>query len=403
MTSPQTEIVAPDQSRSLVRSSTPQSVLEVFASAAFKQQVAAALPRHIGVDSMMRIALTEVRMTPELQKCTVASFMAALLKAAQAGLRPGMFGEGWIIPRWNGRLGAMEAQFQPGYMGLAQLAYRSGEVSEVHAVAVYAADYFRYQLGSDPRIEHEPDMDAEHRDEDVRAFYAVVKLTNGGTLLKVMRRSEVDEVRDRFAPRNKAGKLVGPWVSDYEPMGCKTVLIQALKLAPKDSERLAAALQAENDAVFGDRVAAGAVDSGRSVAERVAERIGAAPVTVDVATGAVFEMAANEEPAGAAQMPQDGAAGSNESGSSSEPQAAKRRRQARRDQGVELAAREQSAGGAPATSGQLAAIEQLLQAVDLYEVEFVAILESYGASRVEDLTEKSAGYVIAALEERRTA
>ncbi len=187
---------------------------------------------------MMRIALTEVRMNPDLQKCTVPSFMGALLKAAQSGLRPGMFGEGWIIPRWNGRLGSMEAQFQPGYMGLAQLAYRSGEVAEVHAVAVYAADHFRYQLGSDPKIEHEPDMEAEHATADIVAFYAVVKLTNGGKLLKVMRRSEVDEVRDRFAPRTKAGKLVGPWTTDYEPMGCKTVLIQALKLAPKDSERL---------------------------------------------------------------------------------------------------------------------------------------------------------------------
>ena len=128
----------------------PQSVLAVFDNSSFKQQVAAALPRHIGVDSMMRIALTEVRMNPDLQKCTVPSFMGALLKAAQSGLRPGMFGEGWIIPRWNGRLGSMEAQFQPGYMGLAQLAYRSGEVAEVHAVAVYAADHFRYQLGSRP-------------------------------------------------------------------------------------------------------------------------------------------------------------------------------------------------------------------------------------------------------------
>ena len=112
----------------------PQSVLAVFDNSTFKQQVAAALPRHIGVDSMMRIALTEVRMNADLQKCTVPSFMGALLKAAQSGLRPGMFGEGWIIPRWNGRLGSMEAQFQPGYMGLAQLAYRSGEVAEVHAV-----------------------------------------------------------------------------------------------------------------------------------------------------------------------------------------------------------------------------------------------------------------------------
>lgn len=300
-----TDVATRDDNQAVSR--TPQSVLQVFDNSAFKQQIAAALPRHIGVDSMMRIALTEVRLNPDLQKCTVPSFMGALLKAAQAGLRPGMFGEGWIIPRWSSKLGSMEAQFQPGYMGLAQLAYRSGEVSEVHAVAVYAADHFRYQLGSDPKIEHVPDMEAEHSTADITAFYAVVKLVNGGTLLKVMRRAEVDEVRDRFAPKTKAGKIVGPWVSDYEPMGCKTVLIQALKLAPKDSERLVAALQADSDAVFGDRIAAGTVDSGRPVAQRVAERIG---VQVDGDTGEVIEGEATEYPASSTADSQTGDAAS---------------------------------------------------------------------------------------------
>lgn len=215
--------------------------------------------------------------------------MGALLKAAQAGLRPGMFGEGWIIPRWNSKLRAMEAQFQPGYMGLAQLAYRSGEVADILAEAVYPSDHFKYQLGSEPKIEHEPDMTAEHRDADIVAFYAVVKLTNGGRLLKVMRRADVDEVRDRFAPKTKDGRIVGPWTSDYEAMGRKTVLIQALKLAPKESERLQAALQAENDAIFGERVAAGVVEHS-SAADRVAERLG-----VDADTGEVIDGEAMEE------------------------------------------------------------------------------------------------------------
>jgi recombination protein RecT len=354
----------------------PLSVLAVFDNPSFKQQVAAALPRHIGVDSMMRIALTEVRMNPDLQKCTVPSFMGALLKAAQSGLRPGMFGEGWIIPRWNGRLGSMEAQFQPGYMGLAQLAYRSGEVAEVHAVAVYAADHFRYQLGSDPKIEHEPDMAAEHTTADIVAFYAVVKLTNGGKLLKVMRRSEVDEVRDRFAPRTKAGKLVGPWTTDYEPMGCKTVLIQALKLAPKDSERLVAALQADSDAIFGDRVAAGVVDARPGVSERVASRIGAqAPEEPPE----VIEAEADEEPPADDYEP--------DFGPDEEPPG--------------RGSAEVTPLRPPAASKQqLATITRLRKQTGIYEAEFAAILDSYGATDPAQLSEESAGYVIEALKER---
>jgi recombination protein RecT len=263
------------------RQARPQTVLEVFSSEGFRRQVAAALPRHISVDHMMRIAMTEVRQSVELQKCSPASFMGALLKAAQSGLRPGMFGEGWIIPRWNGKTKSVEAAFQPGYQGLVQLAYRSGEVSDVTTSAVFASDHFLYSLGSDPKIEHQPDLEGERTVEDIIAFYAVIRLTNGGKVMKVMRRAEVDEIRDRFGPRNKAGQTVGPWASDYQPMGEKTVLIQALKFVPKDPERsaqLQAALGAENDAIFGDRLAAQAMGQAArgTTAERVAERLGVA-------------------------------------------------------------------------------------------------------------------------------
>jgi len=254
----------------------PQNVLSVFGSASFREQVATALPAHIGVDSMMRIALTEVRKQPELEKCTVPSFMGALLTAAQLGLRPGYNGEGWLIPRWNKNLGSLEAQFQPGYRGLAQLAYRSGEVVDITAEPVYAADHFRYTLGSSPHIEHVPDMEAEHRDADIRAFYAVIRLKSGGHIMKVLRRADADEVRDRFGPHNRQGQTVGPWATDYAAMGCKTAVLRALKFAPLESERLNAAIRAEEDALFGDRVASAAVEQRPSVAERVAERIGAA-------------------------------------------------------------------------------------------------------------------------------
>ena len=138
---------------------------------------------------MMRIALTEVRMNPDLQKCTVPSFMGALLKAAQSGLRPGMFGEGWIIPRWNGSSARWRRSSSPATWASRSSPTEAARSPRCSPVAVYAADHFRYQLGSDPKIEHEPDMEAEHATADIVAFYAVVKLTNGGKLIKVMRRS----------------------------------------------------------------------------------------------------------------------------------------------------------------------------------------------------------------------
>jgi recombination protein RecT len=353
---------------------SPQTVLEVFTSESFKQQVALALPKSIDVDQMMRIVQTEVRMNADLQKCTPASFMGALLKAAQSGLRPGMFGEGWIIPRWSGKLHSMEAQFQPGYMGLAQLAYRSGEVAEIHAFPVFKADHFKYQLGSDPKIEHVPDMTADHHDEDIVAFYAVVKLVNGGTLMKVMRRADVDSIRDRFGPRNKGGKIVGPWASDYEQMGCKTVLIQALKLAPKDSERLAAALQAENDAVFGDRMAASIVEPGATAADRVAQRIGADEPAVDADTGEVYECEAEEV---------------------EEPVSRQVRRDAQAENVTPLRPE-------PATEKQLADIEQARKDSGMYDAAFASLIDEFGdyAAPCYGLSAETAGFVLEALAER---
>ena len=294
--------------------SRPQNVLDVFNSDGFKRQVAMALPRHIDADHMMRIAMTEVRQNADLQKCSPASFMGALLKAAQTGLRPGMFGEGWIVARWNGKLGSLEAQFQPGYQGLAQLAYRSGEVADIVAEPVYKTDHFKYQLGSEPKIEHVPDFEAEHSDGEIVAFYAVVKLTNGGTLMKVMPKRDVDAVRDKYGPHNKSGKLVGPWVESYPAMGAKTVLIQCLKLAPKESERsdaLKIALKAENDALFSDRLASGVVQG--SAADRVAARLGVEPDT-----GEIIEADATEDDASAAQEADYGAPTSSEGADSSE-------------------------------------------------------------------------------------
>ncbi len=395
MTDTQQAVALRDEPQEVERA--PQSVLGVFGSMSFKAQVAAALPAHIGVEQMMRVALTEVRMNPDLQKCTVPSFMGALLKAAQSGLRPGMFGEGWILPRWNSKLNSLEAQFQPGYMGLAQLAYRSGEVADIVAEPVYAADHFRYQLGSDPKIEHTPDMDAEHHDSDIVAFYAVVKLTNGGRLMKVMPRRDVDAVRDDYGPHTKDGKLIGPWVTNYPAMGAKTVLIQALKLAPKESERLQSALAAEQDAIFGDRMAAGIVDRA-PVADRVAERIGCVSPAedsgdtvqvLDEETGEVYSEPVPEEPAGA---PETAPVAEKPTEAAGEPNDA--------DDAADAAFIDETAPKkkpGKLTISQRNKILSGVRGLQLYEAEVTALYEKHGAAVIGDLDTDAAAAVIAEL------
>ena len=71
--------------------------------------------------------------TPKLQECTRDSIFSSILQASELGLdlSPPM-GEGYLIPRWNGRAKVLECQFQPGYRGLVALARRSGEIAMIH-------------------------------------------------------------------------------------------------------------------------------------------------------------------------------------------------------------------------------------------------------------------------------
>ena len=259
------------------------TIEQVFRSEAFKQQVALALPRHISADSMMRIAMTQLRLVPKLDKCSVESFMGALLQASQVGLRPGVLGEAHLIPRWSSKTKTYEACFQPGYQGVAQLAFRSGEIADLSFEPVYRGDTFSVQKGEDPKIIHIPDPDNEPDEANLTHVYAIVKLKSGGILRAVMTRKQIDAVRDRYAQRDRdTGNLLQgqPWVTDYIAMALKTVLLRALKLAPKSTELqmvIDASYEADNPAY--DRGRSGVVGT---AAQRVAARLGAEPEDAEV-------------------------------------------------------------------------------------------------------------------------
>jgi hypothetical protein len=55
------------------------------------------------------------------------------------------------------------------------------------------------------------------------------------------------------------------------------------------------------------------------------------------------------------------------------------------------------------TATQVGTIGRLRKASGIYEAEYVALLDSYGADAPGALTRDNAGYVIAALEEREAA
>ena len=99
-------------------------------------EIKKALPTVLTPERFTRIALSALNNTPALQKCTPMSFLAALMNAAQLGLEPNTpLGQAYLIPYKN--KGVLECQFQIGYKGLIDLAYRNGQMQTIQAQAVY--------------------------------------------------------------------------------------------------------------------------------------------------------------------------------------------------------------------------------------------------------------------------
>ena len=112
---------------------------------AMESGIKAALPSVLTPERFMRIVTTALSTTPELNKCTPQSFLGAMMTAAQLGLEPNTpLGQAYLIPYRN--KGKLEAQFQLGYKGLIDLAYRSGEVELVQSQCVYENDTCKYRF-----------------------------------------------------------------------------------------------------------------------------------------------------------------------------------------------------------------------------------------------------------------
>lgn len=215
----------------------PQTILSLINDPTMKAQFARALPAVITPERFSRIVLTAVRNNPRLGECDRASFFAAVMQSAQLGLEPNTpLGQAYLIPFWNGKKKVYECQFQIGYKGLIDLAYRSGEVSIIQAQAVHANDTFIYELGLEAKLVHKPLMEGD-RGEAI-AYYAIFKMKNGGENFAVMSRNDVV----KFAQKYSKAYTDGPWQTNFDAMAKKTVLKQVLKYAPIHSENLATAL-----------------------------------------------------------------------------------------------------------------------------------------------------------------
>lgn len=187
-------------------------------------EIAKALPSVLTPERFTRITLSALSTNAKLAETTPKSFLGAMMTAAQLGLEPNTpLGQAYLIPFRNHSV--LECQFQLGYKGLIDLAYRSGDVSTIQAHTVYANDEFEYELGLEPKLRHVP---AKSDRGDPVFFYAVFRTKDGGYGFDVM---SVDDVRAHAKKYSKAYGN-GPWQTNFEEMAKKTVLKRVLKYAP---------------------------------------------------------------------------------------------------------------------------------------------------------------------------
>ena len=191
-------------------------------------------------ERLIRAVLGAASRTPELLECTPASIMQCVMISAQLGLEPNTpLGHFYLVPFKNRKTGKKEATPIIGYRGLVDLARRGGQVATIEAHIVHENDPHEVKFGRELKLWHTPCLKG---DAGKPLFgYAVATMKDGAVQAEVMTWAEIMKIRDRSKAREN-----GPWVTDPEEMGKKTVFRRLSKWLPLSTE-FSDALSAEED------------------------------------------------------------------------------------------------------------------------------------------------------------
>lgn len=214
------------------------------------------LPAHISPEKFQRTVMTAVQSNPELLKADRASFITACMKAAQDGLLPDgreaalvTFNTRKKDSNGNGWNTVVEVQYMPMVYGLRKKILQSGEIKDIQTAVVYRqeieAGLFVYEEGTERTLRHKPLLDPsfEPTDDDIAAAYSIATYEDGSFSFEVMRRSDINKVRQASKTgavgREYQGKPIppkGPWVDWFPEMARKTVMRRHSKTLPMSGD-----------------------------------------------------------------------------------------------------------------------------------------------------------------------
>jgi recombination protein RecT len=235
-------MATPEQTKAALSVQPPTGSLRSLIEESAKE-LGRALPEHLNPERLVRIALTSLRLNPELSKCTQESFLGALFTAAQIGIEP-IGGRAYLIPFNNNRKKAdgswhsiKECQFILGYRGITELFYRHSKAIKLEWGIVREGDDFDFAQGTEPFIRHRPKLNNK---ANPIAYYVIATLNGGAKISHIM---GAEECLDHGLKHSKTvDKKTGgfrdgtPWATDPESMSLKTCLIQLAKLLPLSVE-----------------------------------------------------------------------------------------------------------------------------------------------------------------------
>lgn len=223
-----------------------QKMLSVFDIMARRQgRFEDLLPPWMPPERFVAGAKMAMAMMPDLIKCSPESILAALYKAARAGIdvSGGFLGHGALVPFGT------ECTFVPMVRGLIALAVATKVVQDMTPILVYSNDVFDPEEGDNPRIVHRPFVPRKAGDKrgDIIACYTRVKLPSGENVVKgLLYLDDIAKVESGVRSKN------GPWSTHRPEMIKKTTLKNAWKsLGTPSSEQalyMTAALQADAEA-----------------------------------------------------------------------------------------------------------------------------------------------------------
>ena len=208
-----------------------------------QSKLARVAAKNLTPERIVGILLMAASRQPKLLECTQASLLKSAMTSISLGLDcSGILGRAYLVPFYNKHIRAFEALFIPGYLGLGDLARKSGDIKSLVARVVYKDEWFEVDYSADIPFIHKPDLYSKKEDSNIVGAYFYGTFLNGGHHFEWMNIAEIEAIREVSKAKDS-----GPWVNWYPDMVRKTVFRKGVKFCPLSTESQQLIAKAEED------------------------------------------------------------------------------------------------------------------------------------------------------------